>query len=64
VLCLADLAVAILMFLANYCHHVKHGSRCHSIVGRVLSTGNASSQPISSPSLSDKHDCAIQDVKA
>ncbi len=64
-LCLADLAVGVLMFLASHCHHVKHGFRCHSIVAAgLMSTGDASSQPISSPSLSDKHDCAIQDVKA
>ena len=60
-LCLADLAVGVLMLLSSHCHHVKPGSRCHNIVGRA---GAASSQPISSPSLSDKHDCAIQDVKA
>jgi len=35
VLCLADLAVGVLMFLASHCHHVKQGSRCHSIVGRA-----------------------------
>jgi len=30
----------------------------------LMSTGDASSQQISSPWLSDKHDCAIHHVKA
>ena len=35
VLCLADLAVGVLMFLASHCDHVKQGSRSHNIVGRA-----------------------------
>jgi len=64
VLCLADLAVGVLMFLASHCHMSNRDLAATASSAELMSTGDASSQPISSPSLSDKHDCGIQDVKA
>jgi len=59
-LCLADLAVGVLMFMASHCHHVKQGSRCHSIVGRADEHWRCI---LAADILSDKHDCAIQDAR-
>ncbi len=63
-LCLADLAVGVLMFLASHCHHVKQGSRCHSIVGRAAEHWRCILAADILSVAVRQDDCAIQDVKA
>ncbi len=63
-LCLAHLAVGVLIFLPVTVTMSNRDLAATASSAELMSTGDASSQLISSPSLSDKHDCAIQDVKA
>ncbi len=63
-LCLADLAVAILMVLANHCYYVKQRSCCRNFVGRAAEQWRFILAASILSVAVRKHDCAIQDVKA